>query len=289
MINTSLFTLIGTSGGGTSTLSSGASGGTVAPTSSTAVAGTSIIDLGPDRRSSLITAFLNITATTGTTPAVTVTLQDSPDKVTWFNFITFSNVTGSTSTQSSQSTRQPARYLRPSTAITGTSTPTVTLNVQAVASDPLAVSVNTTLGGTASFLPLTFGPSANGGSCQIVINSENLTLATGATTTSTTGNLLPANALILAVNTIITTTITTAANWSVGDVNVTARFSTSNSTLTAGTSQVGVAQWSGAVTTLNAGPSQAAAAKVVITTNANPGGGSVRIEVVAAVFTAPTS
>ena len=119
--------------------------------------------------------------------------------------------------------------------------------------------------------------------------SELLTLNTGSTTTDTTANLLPANAIILAVNTRVTTTITTATTFSVGDPTTAARFSASAGGLTAGSTRVGLQHQQGSVTTDAAGPVQTTAAKVRITTDANPGAGVIRIQVWALVFTAPTS
>lgn len=119
--------------------------------------------------------------------------------------------------------------------------------------------------------------------------SELLTLATGATTTDTSANLLPANAIIESVMTRVTTDITTAVSFSVGDPTTAARFSASAGGLTTGSTRVGLDHWSGAVTTLAAGPSQAAAAKVRITTNANPGAGVIRITVTYRRLVAATS
>lgn len=129
----------------------------------------------------------------------------------------------------------------------------------------------------------------NGGTWVRGSASELLTLSTGGTTTDTAANLLPAGAIIQAVCCRVTTTITTATNWSVGDPTTAARFSAANSTLTSGTTSVGLDHMSGAVTTLAAGPSQAAAAKVRITTTGTPGAGVIRITVFYMQFTAPTS
>jgi len=121
-------------------------------------------------------------------------------------------------------------------------------------------------------------------------NTELLTLSTSGLTTDTTGTLLPANSVIEAVVCRITTTITTATNWAVGDGNVSSRFSSANATLASGTTSVGINHWSGASGTLINGPSQAAAAKVRITcTGSNPGAGVVRITVYYRTFSAPTS
>lgn len=125
----------------------------------------------------------------------------------------------------------------------------------------------------------------------VVHNSatELLTLSTIATTTDTAASLLPQDAIIDAVLTRVTTTITTAATFSVGDPTTGARFSASAAGIAAGSTRVGIDHWSGAVTTLAAGPSQAAAAKVRITTNVNPGAGVIRITVIYHQFVAPTS
>jgi hypothetical protein len=119
--------------------------------------------------------------------------------------------------------------------------------------------------------------------------TELLTLSTGAATTDTTANLLPADAIIDSVVTRVTTTITTAVSFSVGDPTTAARFSADAAGLTAGSTRVGLDHMSGAVTTLAAGPTQAAAAKVRITLNATPGGGVIRITVFYRQFVAPTS
>lgn len=120
--------------------------------------------------------------------------------------------------------------------------------------------------------------------------SELLTLSTSGLTTDTTANLLPVGSIIEAVSCYITEAITVTTNWAVGDPTTAARFSAANATKTAGTSSPGIDHWSGAVTTLAAGPSQAAAAKVRITcTGSNPGAGAIRIVVFYRQLVAPTS
>jgi hypothetical protein len=130
---------------------------------------------------------------------------------------------------------------------------------------------------------------ANGAYALECSATESLTLATGATTTDTTGNLLPAGAIIDAVVTRVTTTITTAVSFSVGEATTAARFSASAGGMTSGSTRVGLDHMSGAVTTLATGPTQASAAKVRITCNANPGAGVIRITVFYRQFVAPTS
>lgn len=137
---------------------------------------------------------------------------------------------------------------------------------------------------------------SNGGNLQISGNgslnsqvmeigslSELLTLSTSGTTTDTTANLLPANSVIFAVTCRVTTTITTATDWSVGTSASAARFSAANATLTAGTTSVGLAHYAAS------SEAQVAAAKVRITTTGTPGAGAIRITSHFVTFTAPGS
>lgn len=112
------------------------------------------------------------------------------------------------------------------------------------------------------------------------------TLATGATTTDTTNNCLPANSVIDAVVYRITTTITTAANFTIGDATIAGRFCAAQSTLTTGTTGICFVQ---ADQTGTSGPRQVAAAKVRITSNVNPGAGAIRLIVYYHTWVAPTS
>lgn len=135
----------------------------------------------------------------------------------------------------------------------------------------------------------TLRTASNLASFNIRSASELLTLNTGGTTTDTSTISLPANGLVLAITTRVTTTITTAVSFSVGDPTTAARFSASAGGMTAGSTRIGIDQWSGAVTTLAAGPSQSSAAAIRITTNANPGAGAIRITMFYVNFTAPSS
>jgi hypothetical protein len=130
---------------------------------------------------------------------------------------------------------------------------------------------------------------ANGGYWERGYLSEAITLSTSGTTTDSSANLLPANSIIEAVTARITTAITTATDWSVGDATTAARFSSANATLTSGTTSVGVNHQKGAVSTDAAGPTQTAAAKVRITTTGTPGAGAIRVTVFYRSFVAPTS
>lgn len=131
--------------------------------------------------------------------------------------------------------------------------------------------------------------TGNGAKLDIGTASEEITLSTSGATTDSSANLLPSNALILGVEARVTTTITTATDWKVGDGTTAARFSAANSTLVAGTTSVGLDHWKGGIGTDAAGPTQTSAAKVRITTTGTPGAGKIRVTVFYLKFTAPTS
>jgi hypothetical protein len=127
---------------------------------------------------------------------------------------------------------------------------------------------------------------ANSGYWERGSISEAITLSTSGATTDSTADLLPANAIIEAVTARVTTTITTATDWSLGDATTAARFAAANSTLTSGTTSVGLehVDQTGA-----AGPKQTSAAKLRITTTGTPGAGVIRVTVYYRKFVPPTS
>lgn len=127
---------------------------------------------------------------------------------------------------------------------------------------------------------------ANGAFVEYGSASELLTLSTSGTTTDTTGNLLPANSIIDSVDARVTTTITTATSWQLGDASTAGRFSAVNAVMTSGSTQVGDVQ---ADQTGASGPRQVSAAKVRVTTVGTPGAGVIRITVHYHSFTPPTS
>lgn len=129
----------------------------------------------------------------------------------------------------------------------------------------------------------------HGESMTLAQVSEEITLSTSGATTDSTANLLPANSIILAVVARVTTTITTATDWKLGDATTAARFTAANSTLTAGTTDYGFAHMQGGVSTDATGPVQVAAAKLRVTTTGTPGAGAVRVTVFYLVSVAPTS
>jgi hypothetical protein len=103
---------------------------------------------------------------------------------------------------------------------------------------------------------------------------EIITLSTSGLTTNSAQNLLPANSVILGVTARVVTTITTTTNWALGDGSTAARFAAANGTLTAGTTEVGLAHIG------SAGMTQVAAAALRITcTGSNPGAGAIRVTV----------
>lgn len=128
--------------------------------------------------------------------------------------------------------------------------------------------------------------TANGAQWVRGSASELLTLSTLGTTTDTTANLLPANSIIEAVVARVTTTITVATDWKLGDPTTAGRFSAADSTMTANEVVVGTVQ---ADQTGAAGPRQVAAAKVRVTTTGTPGAGVIRLTVFYRQFVGPTS
>lgn len=131
----------------------------------------------------------------------------------------------------------------------------------------------------------------NGSLWKFTQYTELLTLSTSGTTTDTTAFLLPSNALILAVQHRITTTISGGGvtTYKVGDSTVADRFQLADANLTAVNGAVGLQQWQGSVAADNKGPVQFGSAKVRITTDATPTQGAIRITVFAIEFTPPTS
>jgi hypothetical protein len=167
--------------------------------------------------------------------------------------------------------------------------PAIATTGNAAVAGNAAVVGSTQLTGALTLLNSLIPTGPNGEAATLSWVEELLTLSTSGATTDTAANLLPANALILAVVARVTTSITTATDWKLSDPTTAGRFSAANSTMTAGATIIGILQWSGAVTTLAAGPSQPAAAKARITTTGTPGAGAVRIGVLALTFGAPTA
>ena len=122
-------------------------------------------------------------------------------------------------------------------------------------------------------------------------NEELFTLDTVGTTTDSVANMLPANSIIMGVCARVTVGITTAINWTVGDDAEGARFIAAQSVagLLINYTFVGLSHWFGASTTTALGPTQAAAAKLRVTTNAGVGAGKIRLAVFGYTFAAPTS
>jgi hypothetical protein len=118
--------------------------------------------------------------------------------------------------------------------------------------------------------------------------SEEITLSTGGSTTDSAASLLPANSIIEGVVARVTETITTATDWALGDATQAERFLAASSNLTAGDTEVGLAHRQPSVADA-AGPVQAAAASLRITTSGTPGAGKIRITVYFSTFVAPTS
>jgi hypothetical protein len=131
--------------------------------------------------------------------------------------------------------------------------------------------------------------TSNGAQLVPYVDSELITLNTGGTTTDTSGLLLHANSIIDGVTCRVITTITTAANYSLGDATTAARFQVASTNITAGQTVTGLSAMFGVVSTTATGPTQAAAAALRITTNVNPGAGVLRCSVFGRTLVAPTS
>jgi hypothetical protein len=110
-------------------------------------------------------------------------------------------------------------------------------------------------------------------------------LNVGGTTTNTAQSCLPANSIIDAVVYRVTTSITKAASFTIGDSTTAARFCSTQSSLTEGTTGICFVQ---ADQTGAAGPRQVAGTTVRVTTNANPGAGAIRLIVYFHTWTPPT-
>ena len=131
---------------------------------------------------------------------------------------------------------------------------------------------------------------AHGEGWTLASASEEITLDTGAAFTDSTANILPANSIILGVVARVTEEITDSTGWQLGDATTAGRFTANNTTLVAGTTDVGLTHLQGAVATDAAGPVQTAAAKVRITmAGGNPGAGKVRVTTFYAVVAPPLS
>lgn len=170
----------------------------------------------------------------------------------------------------------------------GTAAPTVGLDVVGSINASTNISATGTVNATgnsstsASFIE----NSANGAQWISGQASENLTLNTGGATTDTSANLLPANSVIRAVVVRVTTAISTATAFTVGDATTAGRFLATGTGLTLGSTGVGLVHVD---QTGAAGPRQTAAAKVRITTTGTPSGGAIRITVFYEQYVAPTS
>jgi hypothetical protein len=128
-----------------------------------------------------------------------------------------------------------------------------------------------------------------GGYTQLGTASEEITLSTISVTTDSTTDLLPINSEILAVTYRVTETITTSANYDIGDPTTVHRFVIASTGLVAGSTGVGLLHRQGSISTDATGPVQTAAAKIRITTNANAGAGKIRVQIYYRQYVAPTT
>lgn len=147
------------------------------------------------------------------------------------------------------------------------------------------------LGDDTDYSALTVGSiaaaTATGSTATVASVTENISLT--GTTTDSAADLLPANSLILAVVTRVTTTITGASAWELGDAGLSSRFLSATTALTAGSTVIGLNHQQGSVSTDAAGAVQSSSAKLRITTTGVPTGGSIRVTVYYLQLVPPTS
>lgn len=138
-----------------------------------------------------------------------------------------------------------------------------------------------------SFLPASGAGKAggvpSGGQDELVPfrASETITLSTAGTTTDSAEYLLPANSIILAVTSTITTALAGSgvSGYTVGEATTAARFASVTATA-AGSVSTGAVALKGSISTDATGPTQASAAKVRITaTGGTPTSGAIRVTV----------
>ncbi|MFB3915148.1 MAG: hypothetical protein ACE14M_00340 [Terriglobales bacterium] len=130
--------------------------------------------------------------------------------------------------------------------------------------------------------------ATNGAKWRQGYSTELITLSTSGNSTDSSGNLLPANSIIESVVCKVTTSITVATDWAVGDAVTAARFCSPNSTMDTTASCTGLNHTDGGLAA-GAGMKQSSAAKLRITTTGTPGAGAVRCTTFYSTFTAPTS
>lgn len=135
------------------------------------------------------------------------------------------------------------------------------------------------------------GTNVHGSYAKFIFVDEEITLSTLGTTTDSAAFLLGPGTVVLFALVYITQTISGGGvtKYRVGDATQNDRFLADSATLTSGSTQVGIQQWRGSVATDAAGPSQAALAKVRITTDATPTQGKVRVVTLSLQGNAPTS
>jgi hypothetical protein len=123
--------------------------------------------------------------------------------------------------------------------------------------------------------------SPNGAALVPFVSEVNVTLATGATTTAVgTSTFIPANSIIMGVTGRVTTTITSSCTgWEIGDATTAARFTTNNTTLTAGTKSTDTGAFlTTGIASATTGMYQATAEALQITcAGGNPGAGAIRV------------
>lgn len=133
--------------------------------------------------------------------------------------------------------------------------------------------------------------SASGGTMTFGTSEELLSAASG-TTTRTTNTILPANSIILAVTGYVQTALSggSVSGFALGDVACPLRFAANNTTLTAGSTSIGITHWGADLTGSTQGPLQSTAAVALATfAGGGPTAGAIRITSYWLKFAAATS
>lgn len=140
----------------------------------------------------------------------------------------------------------------------------------------------------------TSGRSSTGYSALMArfrVQEELLVIAAAANSNTASATLLEGPGLVHVVQGRVTVAIPApAGTFNVGDATTAARFASAVA-VAANTTFAGILQWSGAVTTLAAGPSQAASAGIRVTPSATPGtaAGRVALQTFTELFIPPTA
>ena len=131
-----------------------------------------------------------------------------------------------------------------------------------------------------------------GGQVYWSADGGDVTLGTGATTTTLCTSCIPINAIVLGVTARVTTTITgTCTGWELGDGTTAGRFTANNTGLTAGTVSAADIQTTSGVASTTTGMLNITTAKNIVSTCAtgNPSAGAIHAHAWGYVLATPNN